>query len=134
MRHVRSLRKAKTRLAAGRTHPYRARLAVGVISPTRAVSGDSIPICNWENRCRRLWRQSRPAMSANSKRTGLQQGYPPTNHIERCLLLRGTHMNHREMARIASDPVAVRSTPGFVKAALGDRLSERELEFISQLE
>jgi hypothetical protein len=43
-------------------------------------------------------------------------------------------MDHREMARIAGDPVAVRSTAGFVKAALGDRLSEREREFIAQLE
>jgi hypothetical protein len=43
-------------------------------------------------------------------------------------------MDHREMARIAGDPTAVRSTAGFVRAVLGDRLSEREREFIAQLE
>jgi hypothetical protein len=43
-------------------------------------------------------------------------------------------MDHREMARIAGDPVAVRTIAGFVKAVLGDRLSQRELEFIAQLE
>jgi hypothetical protein len=43
-------------------------------------------------------------------------------------------VDYREMARIAGDPTAVRSTAGFVKAVLGDQLSEREREFISQLE
>src|SRR5438874_2722970 len=43
-------------------------------------------------------------------------------------------MDYREMARIAADPTAVRSTAGFVRAVLGDRLSEREREFITQLE
>jgi hypothetical protein len=43
-------------------------------------------------------------------------------------------MNYREMARIAGDPIAVRATAGFVRAVLGNRLSEREREFISQLE
>jgi hypothetical protein len=43
-------------------------------------------------------------------------------------------MDYREMARIARDPTAVRSTAGFVRAVLGDRLSEREREFIMQLE
>jgi hypothetical protein len=43
-------------------------------------------------------------------------------------------VDYKEMARIAGDPVAVRSTAGFVKAVLGDRLNEREREFISQLE
>ena len=43
-------------------------------------------------------------------------------------------MDYREMARIAGDPAAVRSTAGFVRAVLGDRLNEREREFIAQLE
>jgi hypothetical protein len=43
-------------------------------------------------------------------------------------------MDYREMARIAGDPVAVRSAAEFFRAVLGDRLSEREREFITQLE
>src|SRR4029450_4194167 len=43
-------------------------------------------------------------------------------------------MDYREMARIAGDPVAVRTTAAFIKAALADRLGEREREFITQLE
>jgi len=43
-------------------------------------------------------------------------------------------MDHREMARIAGDPLAVRTTAAFIKAVLGDRLGEREREFITQLE
>lgn len=43
-------------------------------------------------------------------------------------------MNYAEMARIASDPVAVRGTARYVKTLLGDTLTEREAEFLAQLE
>lgn len=43
-------------------------------------------------------------------------------------------MNYAEMARIASDPAAVRGSAKFVKTVLAETLSEREREFLAGLE
>ena len=43
-------------------------------------------------------------------------------------------MNYIEMARIACDPVAVRTTASVIKGALGKRLSAKERRFIAELE
>jgi hypothetical protein len=42
-------------------------------------------------------------------------------------------MNHREMARLAADPTAVRMTATFVATALADKLSGAEQEFLTRL-
>ena len=42
-------------------------------------------------------------------------------------------MNHREMARLAADPTAVRMTATFITTALADKLSGAEREFLTKL-
>lgn len=43
-------------------------------------------------------------------------------------------MNYIEMLQIAGNPVAVRSTAGFIKCVLGEHLSENARKFITELE
>ena len=42
-------------------------------------------------------------------------------------------MNHREMARLAANPVAVRTTATFIATALAEKLSDAEQEFLTKL-
>ena len=42
-------------------------------------------------------------------------------------------MDHREMARIAADPTAVRATAAFITTVLGDKLSSSERDFLAKL-
>jgi hypothetical protein len=42
-------------------------------------------------------------------------------------------MNHREIARLAADPTAVRMTAAFIATSLADKLSGTEREFLTEL-